>query len=191
MALQERGERLLAGAARRLLGDRRLLIATNRGPVSFAVGADGELRPRRGSGGLVTALSQVGRHVPVTWLAAPMSEGDRRGISEPALIDRALPGEMRLRFTPVERASYEAAYNVIANPLLWFLQHQMWDLPSRPMIDAGTLRAWTTGYVPVNEAFAQAVLRQAGQRPASRGSCSTTTTSTSRPATSASARPAR
>jgi trehalose 6-phosphate synthase len=162
MALQERGERLLAGAARRLLGDRRLLIATNRGPVSFAVGADGELRPRRGSGGLVTALSQVGRHVPVTWLAAPMSEGDRRGISEPRLIDKALPGEMRLRFTPVERASYEAAYNVIANPLLWFLQHQMWDLPVRPMIDAGTLRAWTTGYVPVNEAFAKAVLRQAG-----------------------------
>ena len=37
MALQERGERLLAGAARRLLGDRRLLIATNRGPVSFAI----------------------------------------------------------------------------------------------------------------------------------------------------------
>ena len=160
MALQERGERLLAGAARRLLGDRRLLIATNRGPVSFAVTPEGELRPRRSSGGLVTALSQVGRHVPVTWLAAPMSEGDRRGISEPRLIDRALPGEMRLRFTPVERASYEAAYNVIANPLLWFLQHQMWDLPSRPMIDAGTLRAWASGYVPVNEAFAKAVLRE-------------------------------
>ena len=31
---------------------------------------DGSLRPRRGSGGLVTALSQVGRHVPVTWIAA-------------------------------------------------------------------------------------------------------------------------
>jgi trehalose 6-phosphate synthase len=165
MALQQRAERLLAGAARRLLGDRRLLIATNRGPVSFAVGADGALRARRGSGGLVTALSQVGRHVPVTWVAAPMSEGDRQGIVNPALIDRAMDGEMRLRFTPVERAPYEAAYNVIANPLLWFLQHQMWDLPSRPMIDAGTLRAWDTGYVPINEAFAQAVLRQAGRDP--------------------------
>ena len=165
MALQQRGERLLAGAARRLLGDRRLLIVTNRGPVSFAVLPDGALRARRGSGGLVTALSQVGRHVPVTWLAAPMSEGDRRGIAEPGLIDKALGGEMRLRFTAVERASYEAAYSVIANPLLWFLQHQMWDLPSRPMIDAGTLRAWEMGYVPVNEAFAAAVLREAGRDP--------------------------
>ena len=165
MALEQRGERLLAGAARRLLGNRRLLIVTNRGPVSFGIAADGALRPRRGSGGLVTALSQVGRHVPVTWLAAPMSEGDRRGIAEPRLIDRALQGEVRLRFATVERASYEAAYSVIANPLLWFLQHQMWDLPSRPMIDAGTLRAWQTGYVPVNEAFAKAVLQQvAGDR---------------------------
>ena len=161
MVLQRRGERLLAGSARRLLGERRLLIATNRGPVTFSVGAHGELKPRRGSGGLVTALSQVGRVVPVTWIAAPLSEGDRQGIAEPPLIDRAMHGEMRLRFVPLERAQYEAAYNVIANPLLWFLQHQMWDLPSRPMIDAGTLRAWDNGYVPVNEAFARAVLRQA------------------------------
>ncbi|HET6745041.1 MAG TPA: trehalose-6-phosphate synthase [Candidatus Limnocylindria bacterium] len=165
MALQQRAERLLAGAARRLLGDRRLLIVTNRGPVSFAVQPDGALRARRGSGGLVTALSQVGRHVPVTWLAAPMSEGDRRGIAKPALIDRALEGEMRLRFTPIERGSYDAAYSVIANPLLWFLQHQMWDLPSRPMIDAGTMRAWEMGYVPVNEAFAAGVLREVGRDP--------------------------
>ena len=161
MVLQRRGERLLAGSAQRLLGERRLLIATNRGPVTFSIGAKGELKPRRGSGGLVTALSQVSRHVPVTWVAAPLSEGDRQGIAEPALIDRAIQGDMRLRFVPLERAQYEAAYNVIANPLLWFLQHQMYELPTRPMIDAGILRAWDTGYVPVNAAFARAVLRQA------------------------------
>jgi trehalose 6-phosphate synthase len=99
--------------------------------------------------------------VPVTWIAAPLSDGDRRGIAEPKLIDRSVPGEVRLRFVDVERGPYEAAYNVVANPLLWFLQHQMYELPSRPMIDGGTLRAWQSGYVPVNEAFARAVLRQA------------------------------
>jgi trehalose 6-phosphate synthase len=161
MALQQRGERLLAGSARRLLGDRRLLIATNRGPVTFAVDPADGLRPRRGSGGLVTALSQVGRHVPLTWIASPLSEGDRQGIAEPALIDRAMHGEMRLRFVPLERAQYDAAYNVIANRLLWFLQHQMYELPTRPMIDSGTLRAWDNGYVPYNDAFAAAVLRHA------------------------------
>ncbi|HEX6127554.1 MAG TPA: trehalose-6-phosphate synthase [Candidatus Limnocylindria bacterium] len=156
----------LGSAARRLLGSRRLLIATNRGPVTFAVDRSGSLRPRRGSGGLVTALGQVGRYVPLTWLAAPMSDGDRRAAANPKLIDRALPDEeLRLRFADVSRSAHEAAYNVVANPLLWFLQHQMWELPTRPMIDAPTLRAWETGYVPVNEAFADALVAEAGRDP--------------------------
>jgi trehalose-6-phosphate synthase len=148
-------------AAKRLLGERRLLIATNRGPITFTVDRSGELRPRRGSGGLVTALSHVGRHVPVTWLAAPMSEGDRRAAGDPALIAGATKDDrLRLRFAQMERPSYEAAYNVIANPLLWFLQHQMYELPYRPMLDAGALRAWDAGYVPVNRAFAEALLAE-------------------------------
>src|SRR5918995_6806883 len=79
----------LGAAAAALLGDRRLLIATNRGPVTFASGADGHLRPRRGSGGLVTALGQMGRRVPITWIAAAMSEGDRRAAAEPQLLREA------------------------------------------------------------------------------------------------------
>ncbi len=151
----------LAKAATRLLGDRRLLIATNRGPVTYATAADGTLRPRRGSGGLVTALSQASRHVPVTWIAAAMTDGDRRAAADPRLIDRSSPDEdLRLRFAAIERPAYEAAYNVIANPLLWFLQHQMWNLPERPVIDAGVMRAWENGYVAVNEAFARALLGQ-------------------------------
>ena len=153
----------LGEAAAALLGDRRLIIATNRGPVTFVAGADGSLRPRRGSGGLVTALGQVGRHVPVTWVAAAMSDGDRRAAADQKLLRQAAGGDesVRLRFASVERSVYEMAYNVIANPFLWFLQHQMWNLPERPVIDAGTMRAWERGYLAVNEAFASAVLAQA------------------------------
>ena len=153
----------LGAAAAQLLGGRRLIIATNRGPVTFVSAADGSLRPRRGSGGLVTALGQVGRHVPVTWVAAAMSEGDRRAAADPKLLRQAAGGDdaVRLRFASVERPVYEAAYNVIANPFLWFLQHQMWNLPERPIIDAATMRAWERGYLAVNDAFASAVLAQA------------------------------
>ncbi|HEY8169461.1 MAG TPA: trehalose-6-phosphate synthase [Candidatus Limnocylindria bacterium] len=152
----------LVEAATALLGDRRLIIATNRGPVSFASGADGRLRPRRGSGGLVTALGQVGRHVPLTWIAAAMSEGDRRAAADPKLLRDVTGGDnVRLRFASVDRAVYEQAYNVIANPFLWFLQHQMWNLPERPNIDAGVMRAWERGYVELNHAFARAILEQA------------------------------
>ena len=159
----------LGAAAAALLGDRRLIIATNRGPVTFVSAADGSLRPRRGSGGLVTALGQVGRHVPVTWVAAAMGEGDRRAAADPKLLRLVAGGDdaIRLRFASVDRRVYEAAYNVIANPLLWFLQHQMWNLPERPVIDAGTMRAWERGYLAVNDAFAAAVLAQCrgDQRP--------------------------
>jgi trehalose 6-phosphate synthase len=157
----------LLEAAEKLLADRRLIIATNRGPVTFATASDGSLRQRRGSGGLVTALGQVGRHVPITWVAAAMSEGDRRAAADPKLL-RSVAGQddaIRLRFATVERSVYEQAYNVIANPFLWFLQHQMWNLPERPVIDAGVMRAWDRGYVALNEAFARAVLDQArGER---------------------------
>ena len=161
--LQARSDAELGAAASALLGDRRLIIATNRGPVTFVAGADGSLRPRRGSGGLVTALGQVGHHVPVTWVAAAMSEGDRRAAADPKLLRDLAGGDdgLRLRFASVERSVYDAAYNVIANPLLWFLQHQMWNLPERPVIDAGVMRAWDRGYVPMNEAFARAILAQA------------------------------
>ena len=160
---QARAAAELGAAAADLLGDRRLLIATNRGPVTFTTAADGSLRPRRGSGGLVTALGQVGRHVPVTWVAAAMTDADRRAAAEPKLLRDAAGGDdgIQLRFASVERSVYEAAYNVIANPFLWFLQHQMWNLPERPVIDAGVMRAWNRGYVPLNEAFARAILAQA------------------------------
>ena len=58
-ARHERSISPLDASAKRLLGDRRLILAANRGPVSFSALADGTLRPRRGSGGVVTALSQV------------------------------------------------------------------------------------------------------------------------------------
>ncbi|MDQ2688929.1 MAG: trehalose-6-phosphate synthase, partial [Chloroflexota bacterium] len=98
-----------------------------------------------------------------TWVAAAMSEADRRAAADPELLRRAAGGDdaVRLRFATVERPVYEQAYNVIANPFLWFLQHQMWNLPERPVIDAAMMRAWERGYVELNRAFARAVLAQA------------------------------
>ncbi len=154
-------EARLSAAAERLLDGRRLILAANRGPVNFTATSDGTLRARRGSGGVVTALSQLSRHVPITWVAATMNDADRRAALDPEAIPRALPDDsVRLRLARVERPVFEAANNVIANPLLWFFQHEMWNLPERPMIDAAVMRAWHGGYVQLNAALAQAVLRE-------------------------------
>src|SRR5690349_17794373 len=61
-----------------LLGnDGRLIVASNRGPLSFSRSKAGEWRAKRGSGGLVTALAEIGRLAPVTWVSAAMDRDDR------------------------------------------------------------------------------------------------------------------
>ena len=59
------------------------------------------------------------------------------------------------------RRVYHKYYNVVCNPLLWFLQHYMWNPPYNPTVDASVHNAWETGYVPVNQAFAKQVVEEA------------------------------
>ena len=40
----------------RMLAERRLIVASNRGPVDYTLAPDGSLRGQRGIGGLVGAL---------------------------------------------------------------------------------------------------------------------------------------
>ncbi len=55
----------------------RVLVASNRGPVSFSRDADGTLTARRGGGGLVSGLSSVAGAADLLWICAAMSDADR------------------------------------------------------------------------------------------------------------------
>ena len=46
--------------------------------------------------------------------------------------------------------AYDGFYNVIANPILWFIQHYLWDLSNAPDIRREELDAWEHGYQVVN-----------------------------------------
>ncbi|HEY8490413.1 MAG TPA: trehalose-6-phosphate synthase, partial [Dehalococcoidia bacterium] len=150
--------------AEELLAERELIIASNRGPVEFTIGADGTLSAQRGSGGVVTALSAVSRFVELTWIAAAMTDGDRRVAAEAGTERVKAPttdDRLYLRFVVTPRNVYQRYYNVFCNPLLWFLQHYMWNTPRTPNISRAIYEAWEGGYVPVNRAFAEAVLQEA------------------------------
>ena len=56
---------------------RKLIVVSNRGPVSFARAPDGSRIARRGGGGLVTALRGLVTNHDVTWIASAMSDEDR------------------------------------------------------------------------------------------------------------------
>ncbi len=144
-----------------VLSERPLILASNRGPVEHYVRHDGRLEARRGSGGVVTALSSLTRMLDFTWVATAMGEGDRRMAEESrgARIAPRLPGQRaQVRYVSTVRRVYHKYYNVFCNPLLWFLQHYMWNSPYSPNVDANVHDAWNNGYVTVNEKLAQLVI---------------------------------
>lgn len=151
-----------------LEGGYRLFLASNRGPVEYSRAADGSLEPCRGSGGVVTALTAVAKSVPMTWISCPLGNGDREvaSLGKDGCFPSSIVGdETTSRFICVSKEAYDRYYNVFANPLLWFLQHYMWDLPHSPHINAATYDAWENGYTVVNRAFAEAIVHEvAGER---------------------------
>jgi trehalose 6-phosphate synthase len=143
---------------------RRLIVVSNRAPSSY-VREDGRRVARRGAGGLVTALGPLVSHHDVTWIASAISDEDRLVAAEGTVEETARDGSRyRLRLIDHAPAAYDLYYNVVANPVLWFVQHGLRELLHQP--DGDLDRAWSDGYVPVNEAFAAAVLDELEHEPA-------------------------
>jgi len=152
-ALEEDCEKLQSET----LIERPLIIAANRGPVSLERAEDGSIVSHRGSGGLVTALSGLVQHVEATWIACAVTDVDSEWrLGSVPLSEEG--GSIRVQFLSPTQAAYDGYYNVIANPLLWFLQHSMWDVPRAPIIDKTTWEAWENGYQAVNRQFAEAIV---------------------------------
>ena len=148
----------LADVCQAVLGQRRLILVSNRGPIEHHLTPTGEIEARRGSGGVVTALAALGQAVKVTWIAAAMTEGDRRVAQSVGSVtsEAAFPG-LTSRLIDLPSNVYHPYYNVISNPLLWFLQHYMLDPAAGAQIDAARRHAWENGYVVANRAFAAAL----------------------------------
>lgn len=132
-----------------------IVIASNRGPFSFTHNDNGTFSSKRGAGGLVTALSALAQRYDVLWVAAALSEGDRAWSAQyhnqPQEIDQTL-----IQLIDLEPTRYDQYYNVIANPLLWFIHHELWDAPRQPSITREIWQAWES-YVEVNRQFAESV----------------------------------
>jgi len=149
----------LEALCREMLAERRLLIASNRGPLEYTLEDDGSLTSRRGGGGMVTALTAATRFVPAVWIATAMTEGDRRAAEESnGGLLKVPDNEIYVRFVVIPRNVYQRHYYVFCNPLLWFLQHYMWNTPRTPNIGRAVYEAWETGYIPVNQAIADAIV---------------------------------
>ena len=135
-----------------------MIVVSNRGPVTYDRDETGARVERRGGGGLASALRGLADRADVTWIASATTDEDR----EVAREGGDDPNVVLLAHDP---DAYEGYYNVIANPLLWFTQHSLWGLGTRPDLDRAVHEAWGNGYVTVNRAFADAVVAKLDDSP--------------------------
>src|SRR5437588_4233287 len=137
-----------------------LVLVSNRGRVTFHAG--GEVQ--RGSGGLVTALTGLASHREVIWIASAMNEHDAAVSNENG--GRSFPvsapggGDYDVRLVVSDPDAYDRFYNIFANPMLWFIQHYLWDLSNAPDIRREEIEAFEFGYNVVNEDLARAVVEE-------------------------------
>jgi|SRR5579859_8062635 len=171
---------------------RRLIIASNRGPVEHSIDKNGAIRTKRGAGGMVTALQPAVRYAPTggfTWIAVAMTDADRivaeqqeaarTGADTTAFSPdgastngrqrsrrrRAEPELPPTRFVNVPPTVYQRHYDGISNRILWFLQHYLWNTAEEPTFTAQTYHLWEQGYKLVNQAIAQAVYEEVARDP--------------------------
>ncbi len=139
---------------------RRLILVSNRGPIVHHR-EDGQRLTRRGGGGLVTALTGLAADlIDAVWVCAAMTEEDVVVAGEaPGGVpyDEETSGGLRVRMVALDDVAREQFYGVIANPLLWFIQHYLYDLTRAPSITRKETDAFERGYAVVNAAIAEVV----------------------------------
>ncbi len=137
-----------------------LVLVSNRGPVTF----DADGNTMRGSGGLVTALTGLASHRDAIWIASAMNEYDAAvslaNGGHAVAVRSPAGGEYQVRLVISDPEAYDRFYNVFANPMLWFIQHYLWDLSNAPDIRREEIEAFEFGYNVVNEDLARAVVEE-------------------------------
>jgi trehalose 6-phosphate synthase len=148
---------------------KRVLVASNRGPVSYEFGPDGVLTGRRGGGGLVAGVAEglaaLTPEAEVSWICAALSDADRAAAHRRAA-DREEPGDVPVRMLDIPPETFNRAYNNVANSVLWFVQHLLFDTPNQPRFGREFRRDWAA-YLAYNEAFADAMADEAAEGSAS------------------------
>lgn len=134
----------------------QVLVASNRGPVTYALEENGELTAKRGGGGLVSGLSAIGASdgESALWVCAALGDGDREAV-------RRGVGEPGVRMLDIDPQVHADAYNGIANSVLWFVHHMLYQTPLEPAFGPEFRAQWAS-YETYNRAFAEALAESAG-----------------------------
>ncbi|MCA1692555.1 MAG: trehalose-6-phosphate synthase [Actinobacteria bacterium] len=149
------------------VGREPLILVSNRGPVEYARDGD-ERKVKPGHGGLVTALAGLAAHLEdAVWVCVALSDEDvavSREHDGKAFEPDGDGADVSVRMVELDPETQRKFYAVIANPLLWFVQHYLWDLGRTPEITRHEIDAFDNGYVPANARLAEAVAEEVEAR---------------------------
>jgi alpha,alpha-trehalose-phosphate synthase [UDP-forming] len=137
------------------LGDKRLIVVSNREPYIHSH-ADGEIKWNTAVGGLTEALDPVLRAAGGTWIAQGTGDADRQVVDAKDRV--AVPPdrpEYTLRRVWLTEDEVQGFYAGFSNKGLWPLCH---NTPVKPEFNEAD---WRT-YQKVNRIFAEAVIQEAG-----------------------------
>lgn len=135
-----------------------MIVVSHRGPVSFTAENGGSFSAQRGAGGVVSGLAPLLSGMGATWVAAAISDDDRAAVRAG---EAQVPG-FDLQLLDLDPRAHGLHYDLVSNATLWPLHHGLFDLVRRPRFDRRFGEAWDA-YVAVNEAFAAAVAKGAGE----------------------------
>src|SRR6266581_1674108 len=147
----------------RTLPDCSPIVVSNRAPH--------EPKPeggfRRGAGGVITGLLTLADAMSADWVACARNDAEREiaNASRGPLSVPLLQAKAQLHYATPTREQYEMYYSTFANPVLWFIQHYLWDLGNEPVVDDRIHQAWAEGYVQVNFQMAEKVIELAQKAP--------------------------
>lgn len=135
-----------------------IVIASNRGPISFLPTDDG-FDTKRGAGGLAGALDPVARELgaDAVWVAAATSETDREALRAGAADELPKLLGYPVHLLDIEPEMYSRYYDVVSNQMLWFANHCLWDELNITDFGEDEKAAWDDSYEPVNHMFAEAI----------------------------------
>jgi trehalose 6-phosphate synthase len=134
------------------MGSADLVVASNRGPVSFSFDDSGKPVAAGSAGGLAAALEPLLRGRAATWVSCAMSEADRSAGEQGLMRTEGI----ELRTVEPDPSVYRMAYDLVSNSTLWFCHHHLFDLSRRPRFDRFWADAWE-GYRQLNESFVSVV----------------------------------
>lgn len=129
---------------------KRLIIVSNRLPITINKDAEGEYHFKMSSGGLVSALSGFKKSLDFTWIGWP---GFFIPLADRPLVDKRLMDEYSCQAVYLDDDVADRHYNGFSNSILWPLFHYH---PGEMNFDEENWLA----YRQANLQFAQAVMQQ-------------------------------